>query len=61
MDNMNNDDMKLFSIILILRKLGYTKDQINKGIKKIDETKYTEINISEIVHDIIKNIEEGDK
>lgn len=56
-----DEQTKLIIIITILKKLGYTKDQVEKGINKLDESKYTEINISEIVNDIIENIEQGDK
>lgn len=56
-----NEQTKLIIIITTLKKLGYTKEQVEKGINKLDESKYTEINISEIVNDIIKNIEQGEE
>lgn len=55
-----DEQTKLIIIITTLKKLGYTKEQVEKGINKLDESKYTEINISEIVNDIVKNIEKGE-
>lgn len=50
------DEKKFIEIIDSLRSLGYSKDEIEYGINKLDENKYNEFNVEDILADIIKNI-----
>ena len=50
------DEKKFIEIIDSLRSLGYSKDEIEYGINKLDENKYSEFNVEDILADIIKNI-----
>lgn len=50
------DEKKFIEIIESLRSLGYSKDEIEYGINKLDENKYSEFNVEDILADIIKNI-----
>ena len=50
------DEKKFIEIIDSLRSLGYSKDEIEYGINKLDENKYSEFNVEDILAVIIKNI-----
>ena len=58
MDNMEKEFRK---VIEFLRLLGYSRDQINYGIIKLDEDKYdNDWNTNLVIADIINNIEQGE-
>ena len=58
MDNMEKEFRK---VIDFLRALGYSRDQINYGIIKLDEDKYdSDWNTNLVIADINNNIEQGE-
>ena len=50
------DEKQFLEIIDSLRALGYSKEEIEYGINKLDENKYDEFKVEDILADIIKNI-----
>ena len=54
--NETIDEAKFIEIIDSLKALGYSKDEIEYGINKLDENKYQDFNVEEVLADIIKNI-----
>ncbi len=54
--DVQSDEEKYIEIIESLKALGYTKNEIEYGISKLDESKYKDFVIEDILADIIKNI-----
>lgn len=58
---MDNMELEFRKVIEFLRALGYSRDQINYGIIKLDEDKYDgNWNTNLVIADIINNIEKGE-
>ncbi|MBR4486628.1 hypothetical protein IKS57_04725, partial [bacterium] len=49
------DEKQFLEIIDSLRAVGYSKEEIEYGINKLDENKYDEFKVEDILADIIKN------
>ena len=58
---MDNMELEFRKVIDFLRALGYSKEQIEYGINKLDEDKYEDNwNTNLVIADIINNIEQGE-
>ena len=54
-------EKEFIKVIRILLDLGYSKQQIDYGINKLDENKHSTWNTALIIRDIIDNIEKRKK
>lgn len=51
-----SDEEKYIEVISSLRALGFTKEEIEKGINALNEDKYKTFDVHQVLNDIIDNI-----